>query len=117
MKVQKLFSQLFILLFSIALLSSCSNKTSIAKKTQQQEEVIVENDDENYTPPQVIAVSPELQKTNKDGEIYYDNEYGYRYWKNCNGQFYIDSKYEMEDVKPKKVSKSKSKKVAKNDEE
>jgi hypothetical protein len=41
----------------------------------------------------VINISDELAKSNKEGEMYYDNEYGYRYWRFNDGKYYLDAKY------------------------
>jgi hypothetical protein len=81
-----------------AITIGCSNK-NVSQKTVEKETIEIPED---YTPPQVITVPAEKEKTNSEGEIYYDNEYGYRYWKNCNGQFYLDVKYERDGVKPRK---------------
>lgn len=48
---------------------------------------------EKYIPPPVITVSDDLAKSTKDGELYYDNEFGYRYWRNSDGKYYLDAKY------------------------
>jgi hypothetical protein len=71
--------------------------------------------DEHYRPPAVIIISDNLARTNRNGEMYYDNEYGYRYWRFCDGKYYLDSKYEMEDDhdnrgRGKKYKKGKHKK-------
>jgi hypothetical protein len=70
---------------------------------------------DGYRPPPVIYISDELARTNRNGELYYDNEYGYRYWKFCDGKYYLDSKYEMSDDndgrgRSKKYKKGKHKK-------
>jgi hypothetical protein len=51
---------------------------------------------EGYRPPMVIVISDDRARTNRNGEMYYDNEYGYRYWRYCDGKYYLDSKYEMD---------------------
>jgi hypothetical protein len=56
---------------------------------------------DDYTPPLVIVIADDLAKSNKEGEMYYDNEFGYRYWRNSDGKYYLDSKYER-GVSPKK---------------
>jgi hypothetical protein len=52
---------------------------------------------EGYRPPMVIVISDDRARTDRNGEMYYDNEYGYRYWRYCDGKYYLDSKYEMND--------------------
>jgi hypothetical protein len=66
-----------------------------------------------YTAPQVITISDELAKSNRDGEMYFDNEHGYRYWRFCDGKYYLDSKYESGASPDKKSAKKKLKKQSK----
>ena len=69
-----------------------------------------------YTPPPVISIPDDLAKANKEGEMYYDNEYGYRYWRLSDGKYYLDAKYNNAGVKPaKKLVKKKHKKSMEND--
>lgn len=99
---------------SLAILASCSKKNYSAKN-QAEEEISYNKEDEepdDYRPAQVIAVSDDLAKTNRQGEMYYDNEYGYRYWRFCDGKYYLDEKYETESAKPKAIKK-KGKKYSK----
>jgi hypothetical protein len=49
-----------------------------------------------YRPPTVIIIADNLASVNRNGEMYYDNEYGYRYWRNCDSKYYLDSKYERD---------------------
>jgi hypothetical protein len=49
-----------------------------------------------YRPPAVIIISDQLASVNRNGEMYYDNEYGYRYWRNCDSKYYLDARYERE---------------------
>jgi hypothetical protein len=70
---------------------------------------------QGYRPPMVIIISDGLARTNRNGEMYYDNDYGYRYWRYCDGKYYLDSKYEMDDSgsgrsSSKKYKKGKNKK-------
>jgi hypothetical protein len=102
----KLYKWYLAIAFATLLAVGCSNKNIAQKNIIEKEDI---EQPEDYTPPPVITVPDEKAKTNKEGELYYDNEYGYRYWKNCNGQYYIDAKYEMEGAKPSKVKKSKTK--------
>ncbi len=76
----------------------------------------------DYRPPAVIIISDDLASSNRNGELYYDNEYGYRYWRNCDGKYYLDVKYETEDnrsqgKKGKKNKQSKNKKHSEEDDE
>jgi hypothetical protein len=80
------------------------------------------NRPDGYRPPAVIYISDDLARTNRKGEVYYDNEYGYRYWKFCDGKYYLDSKYEMDDYsdngnRGKKYKKGKNKKHREEDDE
>lgn len=49
-----------------------------------------------YRPPAVIIISDDWASTTRNGERYYDNEYGYRYWRNCDGKYYLDVKYDRQ---------------------
>lgn len=49
-----------------------------------------------YRPPAVIVISDNLASMSRNGEMYYDNEYGYRYWRNCDSKYYLDARYERE---------------------
>jgi hypothetical protein len=46
-----------------------------------------------YRPPLVIIISDHLAYTDRNGARYYDNEYGYRYWRNRDGKYYLDNQY------------------------
>lgn len=46
-----------------------------------------------YRPPLVIIISDHLAYTDRNGERYYDNEYGYRYWRYRDGKYYLDNQY------------------------
>jgi hypothetical protein len=95
----KLHKWYFAIIFAAFIAVGCSNKNVAQKSNNEKDEIEMPDD---YTPPPVITIPDEKAKTNKEGELYYDNEYGYRYWKNCNGQYYLDVKYERDGVKPKK---------------
>ncbi len=95
----KLHKWYFTIAFASLLAIGCSHKNVAQKTITEKEEIEMPA---NYSPPGVITVSKEKTKTNDEGELYYDNEYGYRYWKNNDGQFYLDVKYERDGVKPKK---------------
>jgi hypothetical protein len=76
-----------ILLFVIT--TSCSNK-SMPQKTIENTAIEIPVD---YSPPTFIVVANDKVKTNAEGELYYDNEYGYRYWKRSDGKFYLDENF------------------------
>ncbi|MBL0146699.1 MAG: hypothetical protein IPP48_14155 [Chitinophagaceae bacterium] len=94
----KLHKRFYTVFFAAVLVAGCSSKNVATKLVTRQDEVEIP---EGYNPPQVINVPSEKAKTNSEGELYYDNEYGYRYWKNGNGQYYLDAKYETQGIKPK----------------
>jgi hypothetical protein len=58
----------------------------------------------------VISIADALAKSNKEGEMFYDNEYGYRYWRFCDGKYYLDAKYESGARPDKKIAKKNTKK-------
>lgn len=73
----------------------------------------------NYRPAPVIIISDHQARSNRNGELYYDDAYGYRYWRNCDGKYYLDSKYEVEDYNDNrgKYKKGKHKKQKKYEED
>jgi hypothetical protein len=76
---------------------------------------------DGYRPPAVIIISDHLAYTDRNGDMYYDNEYGYRYWRNCDSKYYLDVKYDQmgrnDDRRyEKKRKKGKDKKHRKEDE-
>src|SRR5882762_5259894 len=99
----------FPLLFSLIVFSACSKKNypdnNVATREKYEN---AKTADERYTPPPVISISDELAKSNKEGEMYYDNEYGYRYWRFRDGKYYLDAKYESGAKPNKKVTKKNS---------
>jgi hypothetical protein len=114
MKKVKLHQWLLILL-TAATIYSCSKKNFLSKNT---DEVTAAETVNNYTPPPVIIITDDKAKSNKDGELYYDNEFGYRYWRYCDGKYYLDAKYESGARPSKKdVDRRKTKKVKKEDTE
>lgn len=50
-----------------------------------------------YRPPLVIIISDHLASADRNGAWYYDNEYGYRYWRNRDGKYYLDERYNQRD--------------------
>ncbi len=57
-------------------------------------------------PPQVITIPDEKAKTTKDGEVYYDDTNGYRYWRYNDGKYYLDRTHDSGTNK-KKIKKAK----------
>ena len=100
------------LLLALVIFAGCSKKNYPAKdatnnESHYEDAKLVKDE---YTPPPVINISDEAAKSNKDGEMYYDNEYGYRYWRFCDGKYYLDTKYESGASPNKKIAKKKTKK-------
>ena len=94
--------------------AGCSKKNypdNNANTTEDKYENIKK--EEAYTPPPVITILDEQAKSNKDGEMFYDNDYGYRYWRFCDGKYYLDTKYETGASPNKKIAKKKGKKQRK----
>ncbi|MBS1513201.1 MAG: hypothetical protein JST86_20360 [Bacteroidetes bacterium] len=102
------------LLLLMATLYACNQKEFPGSNNSLQDEMNTSNNAE-YIPPQVIVVPDEKTKTNKDGEMYYDDEYGFRYWRSADGKYYLDSKYAY-GAKPNKklAAKSNKNQVKKN---
>jgi hypothetical protein len=97
---------------AILFLANCSKKNYSHKSSDEEISYTKNEEPENYSPAHVITISDEFAKTNRQGEMYYDNEYGYRYWRFCDGKYYLDEKYETDNTKPK-ASKKKNKKYNK----
>lgn len=112
MNKYKLHQVLFLLLM-IFVLTNCSKKNYPAENTEDQYENSTVATENKYTPPQVITISDDIAKSNKEGELYYDNEKGYRYWRYCDGKYYLDSKYERGEIPKKKYAKKAVKKQRK----
>ena len=116
MKKYKLHKWLFLLLIVFAL-TNCSKKNYPSENTEGQYDNSTAKNDNEYTPPQVISISDDIAKSNKDGELYYDNEKGYRYWRYCDGKYYLDSKYERGEAPKRKYAKKNPKKQRKQSED
>jgi len=103
--------QWLALLFSLVIISSCSkrnypdNSADIQDRYKNSAVKPAIN-----TPEPVIIISDDLAKSNKDGEMYYDNADGYRYWKSSDGKYYLDTKYEYGAKPDKRVAKKAIKK-------
>jgi len=112
MNKYKLHQWLFLLLMTFVL-TNCSKKNYPAENKEDQYENSTAATNNKYTPPQVITISDDIAKSNKEGELYYDNEKGYRYWRYCDGKYYLDSKYERGEIPKKKYAKKSTKKQRK----
>ena len=103
--------QWLTLLIALVIFAGCSKKNFPDNAASDEDKYeIAKPADNDYSPPLVINISDELAKSNKEGEMYYDNEYGYRYWKFCDGKYYLDTKYETGAKPDKKITKKQNKK-------
>jgi hypothetical protein len=116
MKKYNLHQQLLTLLVALVMLAACSKKNYLAKDTSAAGDkfnnVATNTPVNNYTPPPVITLPDEQAKSNRDGELYYYNEYGYRYWRFFDGKYYLDTKYKP-GTKPGKKYAKKNRKESK----
>jgi hypothetical protein len=97
-----------LMILVVIFFASCSKKTYPESNTTDSEdkyENTKTGTGNDYVPPPVIVIADEKAKSNKDGELYYDNELGYRYWRSCDGNYYLDAKYESGAGPSKKVAK------------
>ena len=104
------------LLTALVIFAGCSKKSYPAKNdsdASDKYENTAPANDNVYSPPPVVSITDDQAKSNKDGEMYYDNELGYRYWKFCDGKYYLDTKYESGGAPNKKIAKKQSKKERK----
>lgn len=104
--------QWLTLLLALVIFAGCSKK-NFPSNNAADNEALSQNEKkaiDEYIPPPVIYITDELAKSNKEGEMYYDNEYGYRYWKFCDGKYYLDAKYESGAKPDKKLAKKSTKK-------
>jgi hypothetical protein len=92
MNTIKLYQRLALLFFTAAV-TACSNKiiNTGLKADEKLPEIIAA--DSLYIPAACIIVPDNKAKTNKEDELYYDDEYGYRYWRYNDGKYYLDQKY------------------------
>ncbi len=108
MNKYKLHQWLPLLLLLVIQLTSCSRKNLPGTNAGMQEQYQNEVSGNTVTlPVAVISIPDELSKANKEGEMYYDNAAGYRYWRFCDGRYYLDTKYEYGSKPYKKTSKKK----------
>ena len=117
-----LFSNKWLILFlSIILLTSCSRRNYSSQRQGNDETTTLKDprdSDHSIQPPEYIALSDDQAKANRDGELYFIDSNGYRYWKFCDGKYYLDSKYDRLNNVPtsnSKLSKRKNKRSRKND--
>jgi hypothetical protein len=101
------------LLFTLVIFTACSKKNFPGNNSSEAQDRYENTTNTTYTPPAVISISDELAKSNKEGEMYYDNEYGYRYWRFCDGKYYLDTKYSSGAKPERKMVKKQNKKQRK----
>jgi hypothetical protein len=113
--------QWLTLLIALVMLAACSKKNYPANNTVAAEDktanAAINTPSNDYIPPPVINIPDEQAKSNKDGELYYDTELGYRYWRSCDGNYYLDAKYESGASPSKKNAKKKLKENKKQQKE
>ena len=111
MKKYKL-HQWLVLLITLVIFAGCSQKNFSSNSASDNEGKYkyenVKTADNTYTHPTVINIPDELAKSNNEGEMFYDNEFGYRYWKSGDGKYYLDAKYESGAKPNKKKTKKQS---------
>lgn len=84
--------QWLALLFFTTLCVACSKKV-INSGIKVDVEMTKALPDSLYTPPAFIIIPDNKAKINKEDELYYDDAYGYRYWRYNDGKYYLDKKY------------------------
>jgi hypothetical protein len=98
------------LLCALTIFTACSKKNFPGNNSSAIPDKYENGANNDYTPPPVISIPDELAKANKEGEIYYDNEYGYRYWRFNDGKYYLDTKYGSGAKPGKKITKKQNRK-------
>lgn len=109
MKKIKIHQQFLFLFYYTVLFSACAKKTFTLSNTQtdnRYESILTA--DSVYSPPAVIAIPDNKAKINKDDELYYDDEHGYRYWRYNDGKYYLDKKYNTQPLTKRKTGLVKS---------
>lgn len=105
MKKLKLHQHFILVICIAAVFAACSKKTlnisSTRTKTDFEASVVT---DSVFMPAAVIIVPDDKAKTNKEDELYYDDENGYRYWRYNDGKYYLDKKYSKPVVQKKRAS-------------
>jgi hypothetical protein len=117
MKRNKLHKWSAVIFIFTVFSAGCSQKdfpsNSGTAEEKYETSVVAGGSNNSYQPPQVIIISDEKAKSNKEGELYFDDEYGYRYWKYSDGKYYLDQKYERgASPKKKTVNRKKPRKIA-----
>lgn len=95
----------------LALLTASCSRKSISESSSNTDDKYESSPAvtaQNYTPPPVITIPDEKASTNKEGELYYDDAQGYRYWRYCDGKYYLDRKYNTGKVSGKKLAHKKT---------
>ena len=108
----KLHQRLTLFFFIAILAVGCSKKNYPAKDEIGEDTAIILSDTD-YTPPVVLSIPDDKARSNRDGELYYDDDYGYRYWRFCDGKYYLDAKYAKGELPNSKMAKKKAKKQPK----
>jgi len=101
-------------LLSLVIFMSCNRKNypaNTASDNSGNYRGISNLNSSNYIPAPVIEIPDQLARINKEGEMYYDDANGYRYWRSGDGKYYLDNKYAAPSRPSKKLSKKKSKKL------
>jgi hypothetical protein len=104
MKKNNLYQWLIVFTVAACTFTACAKNNNAFKSnlTANNKVEIIETDS-IFIPPSVITVPDDKVKTNKEDELYYDDENGYRYWKNNDGKFYLDPKYLKQSGNKKKI--------------
>lgn len=105
-------------LFSVLLITavSCSRKSFPVNSndTGKKNESAAITGTSSQLPQAVITISDEKASTNKEGELYYDDENGYRYWRYSDGKYYLDRKYDKATGSKKKAANRKKTRKTRN---
>jgi hypothetical protein len=102
----------FLILLCALIFSSCSRSNFPADEIKGAGQSVTHTTADNKTsaPPRIIDISDDVAKSTKDGELYFDDESGYRYWRNSDGKYYLDKKYENGASPNKNIAGKKQKK-------
>jgi hypothetical protein len=105
-------NHLFLILLCAIILLSCSRSNFPADDSKSAGNSVSYTAEVNKAsnPPRVIDISDDVAKSTKDGELYYDDESGYRYWRSSDGKYYLDKKYENGATPNKNAAGKKQKK-------
>jgi hypothetical protein len=109
-----------LMMLVVIITAGCSKKTYSANNltdTEDKYDGLKNDTGNNYTPPPIIFITDDKAKSNKDGELYYDDELGYRYWRAVDGTYCLDAKYTAGASPNKRNAKKKLKELKKQQEE